>query len=117
MVWVPVPTSTVGLRTVKVPSASAVNTAPANVVGCGEKGPGLHGAIGATGVDRSHLARGQTPVAGHARTHRDDGRMRGIAGGEFFSIAHHDLHRTLGHLRQEVGDGQVTRVSLTPEIT
>ena len=26
MVWVPVPTSTVGLRTVKVPSASAVNT-------------------------------------------------------------------------------------------
>jgi len=43
--------------------------------------------------------------------------MRGIAGGEFFPIAHHDLHRTPGHLRQEVGDGQVTRVSLTPEIT
>jgi hypothetical protein len=42
--------------------------------------------------------------------------MRGIAGGEFFPIAHHDLHRTPGHLRQEVGDGQVTSVSLAPEI-
>jgi hypothetical protein len=43
--------------------------------------------------------------------------MRGIAGGEFFPRAHHDLHRTPGHLRQEVGDGQVTRVALAPEIT
>jgi len=40
--------------------------APAHVVGGGEKGPGLHGAIGATGVDRAHRARGQTPVASHA---------------------------------------------------
>ena len=39
-----------------------------------------------------------------------------MAGGEFFPIAHHDLHRTLGPLRQEVGDGQVTRVALAPEI-
>ena len=67
-------------------------------------------------MDRAHLARGQTPVAGHTRPYRDDGRMRGIAGGEFFPRAHHDLHRTLGPLRQEVGDGQVTRVALAPEI-
>src|SRR5262249_55499721 len=57
------------------------------------------------------------PVAGYTRPNRDDGRMRGIAGGEFFPSAHHDLHWTLGPLRQEVGNGQVTRVALAPEIT
>src|SRR5262249_49705914 len=90
---------------------------PANVVGGGEKGPGLHGTIGTTGVDRAHLARGQTPITGHARTNRDDGRVRGIAGGEFFPIAHHDLHRPLGHLRHEVGHGPLSPLHPNPPPT
>src|SRR5262245_38626945 len=106
----------IGIHLEKFEGRVGDSVAPANVVGCGEKGPRLHGAIGATGMDRSHLASGQTPVTGHARTNRYDGRMCGIAGSEFFPVAHHNLHRTLGHLRQEVGDGQVTSVSLAPEI-
>ena len=67
-------------------------------------------------MDRSHLASGQTPVAGHSRTNRDDSRVRGIAGGEFFPIAQDDLYRALGHFGQEIGDGQVARISLASEI-
>ena len=54
--------------------------------------------------------------AGDSGTDRDYGRMRRIAGGEFFPIAQHDLDRTPGHLRQEIGDGQVACISLAPEI-
>ena len=89
----------------------------ADVMGCGEKRPGLHGSIGSAGVDRSDFTGGQTPIPGHPRADRYEGGMGGIAGGEFFPIAHHDLHRTLGHLRQQVGDGKVASVSLSAEVS
>jgi hypothetical protein len=91
------------------------SVAPAHVVGGGEQYPGLHGPIGAAGMDRAHRACDQTPVAAHAGTNRHDGRMRGMAGGAFFPIAQHEVDRTPGHLGQEIGDGQVTRVALAPD--
>ena len=106
----------VGIDLQKLEGCVGYPVGAAHVVVGRKVGPGLQGPIGPAVMDGADFAGGDLAVALDARFDGDEGGVGRVTGGEFFHRAHDDLDRPIGHLRQQISDGQVAGVALTPEI-